>query len=80
VLDSVPPNVELIDLQVQAEVGRPALALRATYQGPVAASIVAGHWACRLSESGWFSGARVTAVSGSGHETPAFMELEALLK
>lgn len=80
VLDSVPPNVELIDLQVQAEVGRPALALRAAYQGPVAASIVAGHWACRLSECGWFSGARVTAVSGSGHETPAFMELEALLK
>ncbi len=79
-LGSVPPNVELIDVQVQADLKPVVVALRAAYQGPVAASIVAGHWARELAESGQLPGVRVTAVSGSGRDTPAFMELEALLK
>lgn len=80
VLQSVPTEVELLAIEVQAAGSPAALKLRALYQGPVPASVVAGHWARGLSESGQFSGTRVTAVSGSGHETPAFMELEGLLK
>jgi hypothetical protein len=80
VLDSVPPEVELVDVQVQADTAPTSVALRAVYQGPVAASVVAGHWARGLSQSEPFAGARVTAVSGSGRETPAFVELEAQFK
>jgi hypothetical protein len=80
VLDTVPPDVELLDVQVQAETGSAALTLRGVYQGPTAASVVAGHWARTLSEGGDFVSARVRAVSGSGRETPAFVELEALVK
>jgi hypothetical protein len=79
-LGSVPPNVALLDVQVQADLKPTVVTLRAAYQGPVAASIVAGHWARDLSDSGPLPGVRVTAVSGSGRETPAFIELEALLK
>jgi hypothetical protein len=80
ILQSVPPDVTLVDLGLELNVRPARVCLRATYRGPVAASVVVGHWARSLSESPWSAGARVTAVSGSGRERPAQVELEARLK
>jgi hypothetical protein len=65
---------------VQADLQPAVVKLRATYQGSIPASIVAGHWARDLADSETLAGVRVTAVSGSGRETPAVVELEARLK
>ena len=46
----------------------------------MAASLRAARWARELSESVFFVDAKVTAVSGSGHDDPAVIEIRAELK
>jgi hypothetical protein len=79
-LGSVPPNMELVDVQFDANAVPAVLGLRAGYRGDVAASVVAAQWARDLSDSVFFSGAKVTTVSGSGREVSAFLEIKARLK
>ncbi len=75
--ESVPPGVELIDVQIDGQ-SRPAkVGLRASYQGEPAASVMAARWARGLSDSEWFANARVLAVSGSGRDSAALVEIEA---
>ncbi len=77
---SVPPNVELLKVLFQAGSEATSLELQAGYRGDVAASVVAARWARALSETTYFSAAKVAGVSGSGRDGPVFMEIRARLR
>jgi hypothetical protein len=77
---SVPPEVELLEVRLIDEPKATTLLIRAGYHGRVPASIVAARWGRALSKSVFFADARVTSVSGSGHDRPAMIEILAELK
>ena len=78
VFGSLPQHTGLVDVQVQADTVPLTVNLRAEYQGDVAASVVAARWARALSDLESCSSAKVLGVSGSGRDTPALLELQAV--
>ena len=80
VFGSVPPEVELLEVQLNNGRDAATLFIRAGYRGQVPASILAARWGRELSESVFFTDAKVTSVSGSGHDDPARIEIRAVLK
>ena len=77
VFASMPPGIELKQVQLAAAQPPATLEIHAGYQGETPASILAARWARDLCESVFFSEAKVTAVSGSGREGQAVMVIEA---
>jgi Tfp pilus assembly protein PilN len=78
VFGSLPQHAGLVDVQVQADAAPLTVNLHAEYHGDTAASVVAARWARALSDSGSFSSAKVLAVSGSGRDTPALLDIQAV--
>jgi hypothetical protein len=77
VFETVPQGVRLTEVEFAAVPPAATLEIRAEYRGEVAASILAAQWARDLTDSVCFSSATVAAVSGSGRDGPAVVEIKA---